>query len=366
MATIVGGIGTTHVPSIGKAIAEKKQNDPYWRPFFKGFDYVHYWLARTKPDVAVVFYNDHGLNFFLDKLPTFAVGASAEYRSEDEGWGIPVSRPVPGDADMSWHLINTLVADEFDVTMCQDMLIDHAVTIPMALMWPSAASSDRPWPVKIVPVEINTVQHPLPSMARCLKLGRSIGRALETYPRDLRVAIVGTGGLSHQLDGTRAGFVNKEFDALCLDKIVAEPEAQRSAVRRNRTIGPVVASDRRRKHRHFDDALPHRTVVELNGHAIGRIERALVPSRHPDVTRIVDPGTRRNAGFVYKVQFPIGLRQIGERRRRGEAQPHTLELTREIKDLRGCAGQTRRQDSRGANKRHRPRSHRPASLKMNV
>ena len=225
MATIVGGIGTTHVPSIGKAIAEGKQGDPYWKPFFRGFDYVHDWLARTKPDVAVVFYNDHGLNFFLDKLPTFAVGASAEYRSEDEGWGIPVSRPVPGDADLSWHLINTLVADEFDVTMCQDMLIDHAVTIPMALMWPSAASSDRPWPVKIVPVEINTVQHPLPSMARCLKLGRSIGRGLETYPRDLRVAVVGTGGLSHQLDGARAGFVNKEFDALCLDKIVAEPEA---------------------------------------------------------------------------------------------------------------------------------------------
>jgi protocatechuate 4,5-dioxygenase, beta chain len=173
----------------------------------------------------VVFYNDHGLNFFLDKLPTFAVGASAEYRSADEGWGIPVSRPVLGDADLSWHLINTLVADEFDVTMCQDMLIDHAVTIPMALMWPSAASSHQPWPVKIVPVEINTVQHPLPSMARCLKLGRAIGRALETYPRDLRVAVVGTGGLSHQLDGARAGFVNKEFDALCLDKIVADPEA---------------------------------------------------------------------------------------------------------------------------------------------
>jgi protocatechuate 4,5-dioxygenase, beta chain len=225
MATIVGGIGTTHVPSIGKAIAEGKQNDPYWKPFFKGFDYVHDWLERAKPDIAVVFYNDHGLNFFLDKLPTFAVGASAEYRSEDEGWGIPVSRPVPGDADLSWHLINTLVADEFDVTMCQDMLIDHAVTIPMALMWPSAASSHQPWPVKIVPVEINTVQHPLPSMARCLKLGRAIGRALETYPRDLRVAVVGTGGLSHQLDGARAGFVNKEFDALCLDKIVADPEA---------------------------------------------------------------------------------------------------------------------------------------------
>ena len=225
MATIVGGIGTTHVPSIGKAIAEGKQKDPYWRPFFKGFDYVHYWLARTKPDIAVVFYNDHGLNFFLDKLPTFAIGASGEYRSEDEGWGIPVSRPVPGDADLSWHLINALVADEFDVTTCQEMLIDHAVTIPLALMWPAAASSNAPWPVRIIPVEINTVQHPLPSMARCLKLGRAIGRALGTYPRDLRVVIVGTGGLSHQLDGTRAGFVNKEFDALCLDKIVAEPEA---------------------------------------------------------------------------------------------------------------------------------------------
>ena len=229
MAIIVGGIGTTHVPSIGKAIAEGKQNDPYWKPFFKGFDYVHYWLARTRPDIAVVFYNDHGLNFFLDKLPTFAIGAAAEYRSEDEGWGIPVSRPIPGDADLSWHLINALVADEFDVTMCQDMLIDHAVTIPMALIWPAAAaakpSPKASWPVKVVPIEINTVQHPLPSLGRCLKLGRSIGRALESYPQDLRVVVIGTGGLSHQLDGARAGFINKEFDALCLDKIVAEPEA---------------------------------------------------------------------------------------------------------------------------------------------
>ncbi len=225
MAVIVGGIGTTHVPSIGKAIAEKKQNDAYWKPFFKGFDYVHYWLTRTKPDVAIVFYNDHGLNFFLDKMPTFAVGAAAEYRSEDEGWGIPVSRPIPGDAAFSWHLINALVADEFDVTTCQEMLIDHAVTIPMALMWPGSASATKPWPVKIVPIQINTVQHPLPNLTRCLKLGRSIGRAIESYERDLRVVVVGTGGLSHQLDGARAGFINKEFDKLCLDKIVAEPEA---------------------------------------------------------------------------------------------------------------------------------------------
>jgi len=220
MAKIVGGIATTHVPSIGKAIADKKQNDPYWRPFFKGFDFVHYWLAREKPDVAVVFYNDHGLNFFLDKLPTFAVGAAVQYRNEDEGWGIPVSRSISGDPELSWYLINALVADEFDITMCQDMLVDHAVTIPLALMWPG-----EKWQgIKIVPVSINTVQHPLPSLSRCFKLGRSIGRAVENYGKDLRVMMVGTGGLSHQLDGKRAGFINKEFDKLCMDKIVSEPE----------------------------------------------------------------------------------------------------------------------------------------------
>ena len=221
MARIIGGVATTHVPSIGKAIAENKQGDPYWQPFFKGFDFVHGWLARERPEVVVVFYNDHGLNFFLDKLPTFAVGAAGTYRNEDEGWGIPVSRSIAGDPALSWHLINALVADEFDITMCQDMLIDHAVTIPMALMWPG-----EKWQgIKIVPISINTVQHPLPSMARCFKLGRSIGRAIEAYEQDLRVMIVGTGGLSHQLDGKRAGFINKEFDQLCLDKITSEPES---------------------------------------------------------------------------------------------------------------------------------------------
>lgn len=173
MAKVIGGIATTHVPSIGKAIADKTQNDPYWKPFFRGFDYVHYWLAREKPDLAVVFSNDHGLNFFLDKMPTFAIGAASEYRNEDEGWGIPVSRSIAGDPNFSWHIINRVVADEFDITMCQEMLIDHAVTIPMTLMWPN-----QKWPVKIVPISINTVQHPLPSLARCLKLGQSVGRAI--------------------------------------------------------------------------------------------------------------------------------------------------------------------------------------------
>jgi protocatechuate 4,5-dioxygenase beta chain len=219
MARIIGGLGTTHVPAIGKAIAEGKQNDPYWKPFFAGFDDVHRWLARHQPDIAVVFYNDHGLNFFLDKLPTFAVGAAAEYRNEDEGWGIPVSRSAAGDPDLSWHLINALVGDAFDITMCQEMLIDHAVTIPLALLWPGGN-----WPIRIVPIAINTVQHPLPSVARCLALGRAVGRALDAYPQDLKVMVVGTGGLSHQLDGERAGFINKEFDALCMDSLSGDPE----------------------------------------------------------------------------------------------------------------------------------------------
>ena len=221
MAHIIGGVGTTHVPSIGNAIAKGLQQEPYWKPFFDGFSGAHKWLAQAKPDVAVVFYNDHGLNFFLDKMPTFAVGAATEYKNADEGWGIPVSRPFPGDAAFSWHLIESLVADEFDITTCQDMLVDHAFTVPLALLWPGADAR----PVRTIPIEINTVQHPLPSIARCFKFGQAVGRAIESYGQDCKVLVVGTGGLSHQLDGTRAGFINREFDQLCLQKMVDEPEA---------------------------------------------------------------------------------------------------------------------------------------------
>ena len=220
MARIIGGVGTTHVPAIGSAIAKGLQNDPYWKPFFDGFHYIHKWLAREKPDIVVAFSNDHGLNFFLDKLPTFAIGAAAEYGSEDEGWGIPVSHAARGIPELSWHLINAAVGNDFDITMCQEMLIDHALTIPLSLMWP-----DVEWPVRIVPIGINTVQHPLPSVRRCLELGRTIGRAIETFPGDQKVLVLGTGGLSHQLDGERAGFINKAFDKLCMDALVSDPDA---------------------------------------------------------------------------------------------------------------------------------------------
>ena len=151
-----------------------KQRDPYWRPFFDGFVPCTDGSGAIRPDVVVVFYNDHGLNFFLDKMPTFAIGAASEYRHADEGWGLPVSRRTPERA-LSWHLIEQLVADEFDVTMCQEMLVDHAFTIPLDCL---AGADARP--VRIVPIAINTVQHPLPSPARCSKLGRAVGRAIES------------------------------------------------------------------------------------------------------------------------------------------------------------------------------------------
>ena len=220
MARIVGGIATSHIPSIGNAIAKGLQHDPYWQPFFAGFGPVREWLHQLKPDLAVVVYNDHGLNFFLDKMPTFAVGAAEIYCHADEGWGLPISPPFAGDTDFSWHLVQSLVAAEFDIVTCQEMLVDHALTVPMALLWPEPKTG----PAAIVPVVTNTVQHPLPSPKRCLALGRVIGQAIDSYHRNLRVVVIGTGGMSHQLEGTRAGFINKEFDLFCLEKIVQAPD----------------------------------------------------------------------------------------------------------------------------------------------
>jgi protocatechuate 4,5-dioxygenase, beta chain len=221
MATIIGGIATSHIPAIGGAIAGKRFEDPYWKPFFDGYPPVNDWLERMRPDVAVMIYNDHGLNFFLDKMPTFAMGAAAEYRNADEGWGLKPVAPFPGHAELSWHLIESLVADEFDLTTCQEMLVDHGFAVPMQLLWPGRTT----WPVRTVPVAVNTVQHPLPSPKRCYNFGRALGKAIESFPEKLKVVIVGTGGLSHQLDGQRAGFINRDFDLMCMEKIVADPGA---------------------------------------------------------------------------------------------------------------------------------------------
>lgn len=218
MARIIGGLTTSHVPAIGGAIARGLQQEPYWKPFFDGFLPVHRWLEDVKPDVAVVFYNDHGLNFFLDKMPTFAVGAAPEYRNADEGWGIPTLAPFRGQQDLSWHLIEHLVDREFDITTCQEMLVDHGFALPLKLFWPQGA------PVATVPICINTVQHPLPSARRCYALGQAVGEAIASWDSELKVVVIGTGGLSHQLDGARAGFINKPFDLKFMDSLVQDPE----------------------------------------------------------------------------------------------------------------------------------------------
>jgi protocatechuate 4,5-dioxygenase, beta chain len=231
VARIVGGIGTSHIPAIGLAMARNQCAEPYWKPFFDAYAPVRTWLDEVQPTVAVIVYNDHGLNFFLDKMPAFAVGAAPEYRNADEGWGLPTLSPFPGDPEMSWHVIESLAAADFDLTTCQEMLVDHGFAVPMQLLWPD----QRPCPVRTIPIHVNTVQHPLPSPARCLRFGKTLGRAIESWPGDERVIVLGTGGLSHQLDGKRAGFINKPFDLFCLEKIVNEPE-----VLARLTIGELV------------------------------------------------------------------------------------------------------------------------------
>ncbi len=217
MARLVGCVNTSHVPAIGKAIASGLQQEPYWKPFFDGFPPIRAWLDEVRPDVAVVVYNDHGLNFFLDKMPTFALGAAPQYRNADEGWGIPTLAPFAGEPELSWHLIDCLIDCEFDLTTCQEMLVDHAFTLPMKLLWPDGQAPAT------VPLCINTVQFPLPGARRVWALGEALGRAIRSWDSDARVVVIGSGGLSHQLDGQRAGFINKDFDQRFLRSLVEDP-----------------------------------------------------------------------------------------------------------------------------------------------
>ena len=219
MAEIMGMVTTSHVPSIGNAIAKNVHHNEYWAPFFNGFDPIHAWLKDHRPDVVVVFYNDHGLNFFLDTMPTFSVGAANEYTNEDEGCGIPTLPSFKGDAGLSWKIIEGLVQREFDITSCQKMKVDHAFTLPLKLLWPDEASC----PVITIPICINTVQFPLPSASRCYQLGKAVGEIIQSMDSDLKFLILGTGGLSHQLDGKRAGFINKKFDQTFMQSMITHP-----------------------------------------------------------------------------------------------------------------------------------------------
>jgi protocatechuate 4,5-dioxygenase beta chain len=220
MARIVAGIGTSHVPSIGRAYDMHKQEDPAWKPLFDAYVPVKAWLEQdVKPDIAIVVYNDHGTDFFFDKYPTFALGVSDQYKVADEGFGQRPLPTLPGDAAFSWHLARSVIADEFDLTVCQKLAADHGLLSPLPLLW----SHDPQWNIRVVPLEINVVQHPLPTALRCYKLGQALARAVASYPEDLRVAIVGTGGMSHQLHGKRFGYMNPEFDQEWLDRIESDP-----------------------------------------------------------------------------------------------------------------------------------------------
>ena len=203
MAKLTAGIGTSHVPLIGVAIDQKKTSEAYFQPIFAGYDWTREWIAKpeNKPDVVILVYNDHASAFDMNLIPTFAIGCAEEFQPADEGWG---PRPVPvvkNDPDFAWHLAQSLILDDFDMTIINKMDVDHGLTVPLSAVF----NQPNEWPVKVVPLAVNVVTYPVPSGDRCWKLGEAITRAVESYPEDLNVQIWGTGGMSHQLQGPRAG-----------------------------------------------------------------------------------------------------------------------------------------------------------------
>lgn len=221
MAEIVAGVATSHVPAIGVAIDQGRTEEPYWKPLFAGFEPSRRWIEALKPDVAIVVYNDHATAFSLDVIPTFALGCAAEYMPADEGWG---ARPVPvvkGHPELAWHIAQSVILEEFDLTIVNRMEVDHGLTVPLSLLF----GQPEAWPCPVIPLAVNVVQYPPPTGNRCLNLGRAIRRAVHSFPRDLKVVVFGTGGMSHQLQSERAGLINPEFDNRFLDLLVSDPEA---------------------------------------------------------------------------------------------------------------------------------------------
>lgn len=219
MATIIGAIASSHTPTIGFALDAGKQQDPAWAPIFAAYAPVSRWLQEKKPDVLLVIYNDHVTSFFFDHYSAFALGIGEEYRAADEGGGPRQLPPARGHVELARHVGASLMADEFDMSFFQNKPLDHGCFSPMSVMLPH----DGEWPVKILPLQVGVLQFPAPSARRCYKLGQAIRRAVESYPEDLKVAIVATGGLSHQVHGERAGFNNTEWDHEFLDLFEREP-----------------------------------------------------------------------------------------------------------------------------------------------
>lgn len=220
MATLIGGLGSSHVPSIGAAMDKGLTQTDDWKPFFDGIGPGRDWVAANRPDVAVVVFNDHGNSFFLDKVPTFAIGCAERYDPIDEGWGPRAIPSFEGHAELGWHIIDRMVENRFDPMIVQEIEVDHGLQVPMELFF---GKPDTAWPVKVVPVFVNVIQYPIPLPSRCYELGQVLRKAIESFPGDERVVVIGTGGLSHQLQGARAGFTNPEADREFLRDIAANP-----------------------------------------------------------------------------------------------------------------------------------------------
>jgi protocatechuate 4,5-dioxygenase beta chain len=223
MARITASVYTSHVPAIGAALDQGKTEEPYWQPLFKGYEFGKQWLKDNKPDVIFLVYNDHATAFSLEMIPTFAIGTAAEYAPADEGWG---PRPVPkviGHPDLASHIAQSVIQDDFDLTIVNKMDVDHGLTVPLSLMCGQPPQSDFAWPCPVIPFAVNVVQYPVPSGRRCYNLGKAIRKAVESYDEPLNVQIWGTGGMSHQLQGPRAGLINREWDNQFLDRLIADP-----------------------------------------------------------------------------------------------------------------------------------------------
>jgi gallate dioxygenase len=219
MARIIGAIATSHTPTIGFAFDKNQQNDPVWGPIFEAFAPVRTWIEDKQPDVMFVIYNDHVTSFFFDHYSAFALGVGESYPVADEGGGARKLPPLQGHTGLARHIGQSLVADEFDMSFFQDKALDHGCFSPMSML----CSHEPDWPVSIVPLQVGVLQFPVPSAKRCYKLGQALRRAIESYPQDLKVVIVATGGLSHQVHGERAGFNNPAWDAQFLDLIEKDP-----------------------------------------------------------------------------------------------------------------------------------------------
>ncbi len=220
MARLTAGIGTSHVPLLGVGIDQNKMNDPYFKPIYSGYEWTQEWITdpANKPDVIILVYNDHASAFDMDLIPTFAIGCADEFEPADEGWG---PRPVPtvkNEADFAWHIAQSCILDDFDITIINKMKVDHGLTVPLSLMF----GQPDAWPCQIIPLAVNVVTYPPPSGNRCYNLGQALRRAIESYDKDLTVQIWGTGGMSHQLQGPRAGLINAAWDQRFLDRLTRD------------------------------------------------------------------------------------------------------------------------------------------------